>query len=236
MPLFILGSADRDQMERMKLARVAALFVGVWLMTLPVLAASPGVELAAFPPAGRLDYTVLREGDKIGMQRVEFLRQGDKLTVRTHADIAVTLLGITVYQFKHEAEEQWQDGQLVALTSRTDDDGKDRQVDLHVDGKRLRGIYNGTAVDLPPLIPASLWHPDTVRQSTLLDQIRARTRQIQIVDKGEENVLVKGRTVSAHHYSMTGEIKREIWYGPGGQVVQVTFPAKDGSEIKLVLR
>jgi hypothetical protein len=223
-------------MGRMKLARVAALFVGALLMALPALAASPGVELAAFPPAGRLDYTVLREGDKIGMQTVEFQREGDKLTVRTHADIAVTLLGITVFQFKHEAEEQWRDGQLVELTSRTNDDGKDREVELHGDGKRLRGVYNGAPVDLPALIPASLWHPDTVKQSILLDQIRGRQRQIQITDKGEEKILVKGRTVSAHHYSMTGEIKREIWYGPDGQVAQVSFPAKDGSEIMLVLR
>ena len=35
---------------------------------------------------------------------------------------------------------------------------------------------------------------------------------------------------------MTGQIVRDIWYGPDGQIVQVRFPAKDGSQIQVVLR
>ena len=86
------------------------------------------------------------------------------------------------------------------------------------------------------MIPASLWRPDTVRQSVLLDPIKGRDRQVTITDKGIEKVNIRGQALETHHYAMTGQIVRDIWYGPDGQIVQVRFPAKDGSQIQVVLR
>jgi hypothetical protein len=207
------------------------------LAALPATAGSSELALASFPPPGRLDYQVVRDGDDIGTQSVEFIRKDDRLTVRTRVDIVVTLLGIPVYRFTHEAEEQWQDGQLASLTSRSNDDGEPRQVALRRDGDRLRGTYNGRTLDHPgTLIPASLWHPATVTQTVLLDPVKGRDRQVSVADKGQEMVKVHGQTVSARHYQMRGQIVRDIWYGPDGQIVQVRFPGKDGSQIALLLR
>src|SRR5262245_1434552 len=180
---------------------------------LPAAAANSNLALAAFPPPGRLDYKVVREGDDIGTQTVEFIRNGDRLTVRTHVNILVTILGVPIFRFTHEAEEQWQNGQLTAFRSKSDDDGEPRNVALKLQGDRLRGTYNGRTVDLPAsLIPASLWRPDTVEQTVLLDPIRGRDRQVTVVDKGIEKVNVRGQMVDAHHYAMSGQITRDIWY------------------------
>jgi hypothetical protein len=220
--------------------RFVGTFVGLMLMMLaawPAAGASNDLALATFPPAGRLDYKVVREGDDIGTQSVEFIRNGDHLTVRTHVNIVVTVLGIPVFRFTHEAEEQWQKGQLTAFRSKSNDDGEPRDVTLKLDGDRLRGTYNGRTLDLPAsLIPASLWRPDTIQQTVLLDTIKGRDRQVTVADKGVEKIKIRGQTIEAHHYAMTGQIIRDIWYGPDGQIVQVRFPAKDGSQIQVVLR
>jgi hypothetical protein len=215
--------------------------VGLTLMVLaawPAAGASNDLALATFPPAGRLDYKVIRDGDDIGTQSVEFIRNGDQLTVRTHANIVVTVLGIPIFRFTHEAEEeQWQKGQLVAFKSKSNDDGEPRDVALKLQGDRLHGTYNGRTLDLPgSLIPASLWRPDTVQQTVLLDPIKGRDRQVSVADKGLEKIKVRGQLVDAHHYAMTGQITRDIWYGPDGQIVQVSFPGKDGSQVQVVLR
>ncbi|MGH6959851.1 MAG: DUF6134 family protein, partial [Dongiaceae bacterium] len=221
----------------MRSCRILILTIAALLVALPALAAGDGVELAAFPPIGRLDYTVMREGSKVGTHTVEFARDGNRLTVTTNINIAVKMLGITIFRFEHHAEELWESGQLTRVTSRTDDDGEKRVVDLRREGDRLRGSYNGFAKDLPAtLIPSSMWHPDSMKQTALLDPIKGRERQVQIADKGEETVTVKGRDVTAHHYAVTGQIKRELWYGPDGQIAQARFPAGDGSLIALVLR
>ncbi len=111
--------------------------------------AEPRVELAAFPQPGKLTYAVMRDGNKIGSQVVEFQRNGDQLLVLTSVKIEVSLLGITIYRFVHRSEEEWKGGELARLTSNTDDDGDKRVVDLKlVDGK-LKGQYNGQAKEFP---------------------------------------------------------------------------------------
>jgi hypothetical protein len=234
---FILGSGRMGETPFMRYFATVLGFIFAVLAVGPAAAASNDLALATFPPAGRLDYTVVREGDDIGTQSVEFIRSGDRLTVRTHVNIVVTVLGIPVFRFTHEAEEQWQHGQLTAFRSKSNDDGEPRDVALRLEGGRLRGTYNGRTLDLPAsLIPASLWRPDTIQQSVLLDPIKGRDRQVTIADKGVENVKIRGQVIEAHHYAMTGQIVRDIWYGPDGQIVQVHFPAKDGSQIQVVLR
>src|SRR5262245_2286177 len=138
---------------------------------------APRVELAAFPQAGKLTYAIVRDGSQIGSQVTTFQRNGDSLMVHTSVNIKVSLLGITIYRFDHVADEEWKAGELERLTTKTNDDGDDRVVDLKaVDGK-LKGTYNGQAREFPSsLIPASLWHPGTVKQTQLLDQVKARYR------------------------------------------------------------
>ena len=234
---FILGSGRMGETPVMRYFATVLGFVFAVLAAGPTVAASNDLALATFPPAGRLDYTVVREGDDIGTQSVEFIRSGDRLTVRTHVNILVTVLGIPVFRFTHEAEEQWQNGRLTAFKSKSNDDGEPRDVALRLEGDRLHGTYNGRILDLPAtLIPASLWRPDTVQQSVLLDPIKGRDRQVTIADKGTEKLKIRGQVLDAHHYAMTGQIVRDIWYGPDGQIVQVDFPAKDGSQIRVVLR
>ena len=212
--------------------------LGLWtaLLVSPA-AAGNDASFATFPPAGRFDYRIERGGDDIGSQTVEFMRNGEQLTVRTHISIVVTVLGIPVFRFTHDAEERWQNDRLIAFKSKSNDDGEPRAVALRLEGDRLRGTYNGQALDLPAtLIPASLWRPDTVQQTVLLDPIKGRDREVTVVDKGMEKIKVRGQMLGAHHYAMTGQIIRDIWYGPDGEIAQVRFPAKDGSQIQVVLR
>jgi hypothetical protein len=53
----------------------------------------------------------------------------------------------------------------------------------------------------------------------LLDPIKGRDRQITVTDKGIEKIEIRGQALEAHHFAMTGQIVRDIWYGPDGQIV-----------------
>jgi len=198
---------------------------------------APRIELAAFPQPGKLTYAVTRDGNQIGSQVVVFQRNGDSLVVHTTVKIEVSLLGITIYRFAHTAEEEWKGGELARLTSRTDDDGDDRVIDLELQDGKLKGTYNGQAKEFPlGMIPASFWHPDTVNQTQLLDQVKARYRKITVKDLGTEKIKIRGQQIEAHRYSVTGQLKRELWYGPDGRLEKLQFPGKDGSEIVVILR
>lgn len=218
----------------------AAAFVLCTLLSAPRASSEEPIapkQLVLIPSVGRVDYDVIREGERIGAHSVQFRQDGRHLAVATQTDIAVELLGVTLYRFRYAAEEDWIDGRLTSLTSQTNNDGEELTVSLARVGGRIRGTCNGVVLDLPAdVVPISTWHPDFIRQSLIFDQYRCVERKVEATDRGIEPILSGSKHVKARHYAMMGELRRDVWYGPDGQTVQVSFPAKDGSEIVFVMR
>ena len=192
---------------------------------------------AGFPPSGKLVYDVLRDNALVGSNEVEIEHNGDRVVVRTTMDIVVSVLFVPVYRFSHRAEEIWMNGALQSYHAKTDDDGRARDLVLAREGDKLVGFYNGGPIEFPgTLMPASLWHPATVEQRALLETTKGQMRAVSVVDRGVETVKLNSGTEQARHFSISGELRREVWYAADGQVVQASFPAKDGSIVVLRLK
>jgi uncharacterized protein DUF6134 len=206
-------------------------------LLLPAAAGAAVPVPDGFPPPGTITYDVWREGSKIGTHSVDFRRNGDKLTVHTRIRIEVKLLLVTVYRFEHDAEEDWVDGKLIRFAAKTDDNGTDRDVLLERTGGELRGHYNKEQAVLPGnLIPGSLWNPATVDQTQLIEPVKGRAKTVAVIDRGMEKIDLPAGPIRAHHYSITGDLRREVWYGDDGEVVQAAYAAKDGSLLTFKLR
>ena len=79
------------------------------------------VPAAALP--AELRFRVVRQGSAIGTHRVSIAGTAAGLTARTAVDIAVTLLGVTVFRFTHRLEESWAGDRLAEARSRLDRNG-----------------------------------------------------------------------------------------------------------------
>ncbi|WP_193368854.1 DUF6134 family protein [Pelagibius marinus] len=187
-----------------------------------------------FPRQDGWRFLVLRHGNVIGEHLFTFSRRNGDFVVDIAIDIAVDLLGVTLFRFTHRAEEVWRDGWLHSLVSATDDDGTLWRLESeHRDGA-LRGKVNDVAFDVSGfVIPASLWHRDTPKTQALFGTIDGRIKVVRSEALGEEAVKVGADRVQARHYRLTGQLERDVWYGPDCGIAKVTFPARDGSLITL---
>lgn len=187
-----------------------------------------------FPQVPGWRFLVLRHGNVIGEHVFAFSRRNGDFVVEVAIDIAVDLLGLTLFRFTHRAEEVWRDGWLHALVSATDDDGTLWRVESERSDGALRGQVNDVGFDVSGyIIPASLWHRDTPKTQVLFGTIDARTKVVSSDDRGLEAVTVAGATLQARHFHLTGELQRDVWYGPDCDILRVSFPARDGSLITL---
>jgi Family of unknown function (DUF6134) len=197
----MIGSFDRGKV--MVCALSAALVLDPTLCAPRAWSQGPSepMQLSALPSTGRFDYEVIRKDEKIGAHSVVFRREGGHLAVATRTDIAVELLGVTLYRFHYQAQEDWIDGRLTRLVSRTDNDGKTLTVNLTKASGRIRGTCNGVVLDLPAdMLPISVWHPDFIRQSVILDQYRCATRKIRATDRGIDLIFAGLKTVKARRH------------------------------------
>jgi hypothetical protein len=192
---------------------------------------------AAVPASGELHFTVMREGDEIGTHEIEFEQKSGALEVEIETDVAVKVLGIALYRFEHEGHEVWRDGQLVQLNSKTNDDGKAHHLAVRLeDGKLVVEGDGRQGPEEPGVIPASLWNEELVKQSALLNTLDGSHMPVTVTRVGAEIVEAGGRNVSATHYSVTGQLNRELWYDANGVLVQVQFAGSDGSQISYILQ
>jgi len=196
--------------------------------------AGPAMAITADnAPAGAYVYQVVRQGEVVGEQRLTFERQGDNLVVSTDAKIDVKLLGLSLYGFDQHTEETWAKNRMIGVTSTADDDGTPKKVNMTLQGGQLAGDFNGKTRTAPlGVFPNSFWNEDSVKQSQILDTSRGKVRQVTVADKGTETLNLPYGAVKAHHYSLTGEMQRELWYDEKGVLVAGELTARDGSTVR----
>jgi len=179
------------------------LTISTAVAAIPVLA-----PLAAFKvdAAARRDlrFRALRDGAPIGEHRVTFRSDGDRLTVATRVDIAVKVLFITAFRFRHDAEEVWQADRLVSVTSTTNDNG----TLLRVSGTAVADGFRIISDDGPFLASGrlltsnALWDSRIVREQRLIDVQHGG--EIGLVTKvlGDEQVDTPQGPVRATRYHL----------------------------------
>ncbi|TVR96742.1 MAG: hypothetical protein EA406_11340 [Rhodospirillales bacterium] len=180
-----------------------------------------------------LRFRVLREGSPVGVHRVRFQRQGDRVIADTRFDLEVRVLFFTAYRFQYQSRDVWQDGCLVSLTAKTDDNGavsavaaERRNGRLHVEGP------GGRFTTEPGIFPTTHWNAEVVGSDRVLNTINGRIAEVDIRPMGRSRVTLSGTSADARHYRYTGDLQTEVWYDSDGRWVKMRFQAKDGSTIE----
>ena len=209
------------------------------ILLLAVLLAIPlgAMARADGPPLGIFIYSISRDGTPIGQQRMEFVNDGEKLRVLSHSELEVRLLGMSLYGFNQQVEEVHAGGKMMSFTSEADDDGTDRKVTLALQGDLLKGDYNGDqkrSVD-PTLVTSLFWQKPPLGETQVLDTLRGKVRDVKVTDLGVETLTLPVGRVETHHYKLTGEWKRDLWYDANDVLVAGEL-IKDGATVRQELQ
>jgi hypothetical protein len=125
---------------------------------------------AAEPSSRVLAFEALLDGRRIGEHRFTVVTDGQHRQVTSEADFVVRVLGFEAYHYHHRAREQWSGDCLSALTSTTDDDGKDATVTLTRADEANDITTRTTRASVPGcLMSYAYWNPALLRQTRLLN-------------------------------------------------------------------
>jgi hypothetical protein len=188
---------------------------GAALMLLPNLLIPTGAYAALpVPPSGRLGFNILRKGSPLGSHELTFSQQGDKLTVQIEVHLLYKLLGLTLYHYTHHCTESWESGQVVALDSRTDDNGTPH----HMSARRGPPGLVVQGSDAPRYTAPANAMPATHWNQHELDGPWINTQDGKLVHPrvspaGSETIpAAGGRKIEARRYNLTGDVQMAMWY------------------------
>jgi len=188
------------------------------------------------PNTASIDFAVMRNGAQIGTNRIKVGHDGARTTVQSITHVAINLGFLTLYKYDQTETERWEDGRLMAMNSKTDDNGTEHSAVAKAKDGRIVVRADDKTTDAPPdAVPLTLWSASVVDSDLALNPKDGTVQPLKVVDRGSETVVVQGKPRAAHHYQLVTTYPQEVWYDESGQLVQVELKGSDGSTIRYQL-
>lgn len=179
---------------------------------------------------GDIRFQVLRQGEDMGTHTFSFSPEADGgVRAQITIDLLVRVALIPAYRYTHRNTEVWRNGQLVSLTSTTNDDGDDYRVQVRREGDALRvnSLTRGQLTHEGVTHSTTYWDYGFVRQTRVLNSQSGEVLSLQWTQVGVESVPVAGGTVQAEHWRSTGDLPLDLWYAVDTkELVGLEFTAK----------
>ena len=178
-----------------------------------------------------MSFSVYRNGSRIGDHRLVIEQVGQRTMVDIDIAFDVKFAFVTLYRYRHNNREVWDNQGLVNFKSTTDDDGERHVVAAERIGDMLHVAGTGSSLKVPAsTLPTTYWHRSFVDTNRWIDTQAGRLINAEVVARGAETIKAAGRMIDADRFALQGDLDLELWY-QGEQWVKLRFTASDDSVI-----
>lgn len=195
---------------------------------------SEKAEPTGAPASGRLAFKVLRNGAPLGAHQIRFTRDGDRLKAAIDIDYLVKVAFVTLYHYRLQGEEIWQDGELRAARFQTSNNGVKHFMRLSREADSF--AVEGSAAKVVHRAPLD-W-----RLATHWNKAQLLGPMINPQDGGALNYQVKplgavriadarGARREAAHFALEGKHPLELFYDANDIWTALRAKVVDGSVV-----
>ena len=118
---------------------------------------------------------------------------------------------------------------MIAYKSQTHDDGTDYAVSAEAKADKLVIESGEGSVTAPgDVFPTYPWNFALTECSMLMDTKSGELLEVNVAEAGEETIDAGGKVVQARKFIISGDLERELWYGPDDTWLKMRFE-KDGA-------
>lgn len=180
------------------------------------------------------DFSVYLDDKPIGHHRFEMSTTGQETIVESHARFKVKMLFVTVFNYKHNNRETWENGCLTDIVSDTQSNRKRYRV---TGSSGPRGLVletqDGQVVLDSCTMSFAYWDPSFLKQKTLLNSQTGRMMDIQVSTVHE---VSEQSSLTEYRYRVEGEkLDLEVIYTPDYRWVGLETIVRGNKRLRYVL-
>jgi hypothetical protein len=220
------GAEGPLHLPRRRLCGLVVGAAGWWLA--PGLV-RPGFGAAPAVPAS-VAFDVYREGEKIGFHRIDFASAAAGLAIDVAIELEVKLAFVTLYHYRQEGHDLWQNGVLTRTRVRTDDNGEASTLVAEARGGRLEvaGAKGELTVPLGTMTDLCFWNEAIVGSQEVLDAQTGEVAPLRSEAGPRETIEADGRNILASRYTVSGTRGRTgtIWYDANRRWVKAVITTR----------
>jgi|SRR5215468_4700647 len=215
--------------RRRFVASIVGLAAGATFISIPSLRTR-----AAVAAPQNVRFRAYRDKSAVGMHIVDVQPSGNQMKVTIKIDLNVSVAFVTLFEFTHDCEEIWENGRLVSLRSKTNDNGDKFQVTGKATGEgfRIEGPGGPAIAPADAYTSNSVWNTAVLEQKTVIDAQHGGIIGLSVRPQGQQPVAVAGAQVPAEKYQVvTPFVAGNVWYDEAGRWVKALFE-KDGEKME----
>ena len=140
-----------------------------------------------------LEYELFRNNKLIGYHIYKFKREKNNLIIDNEVSFKITKLGVDLYKYYARGVETYQDGIFSGFTSKTNQNKKEKYVNITVDPQDKNLIIDGSSfkgkVNKDKII-GTWWNHEIVQKKAQISAVSGRIIEQKVEFKGKEQVKI----------------------------------------------
>ena len=192
-----------------------------------------------------IEFDIYRNNNFIGKHIFTFEKEGGNLLVKSDINFQIKKLGIVLYKYHAEGTEIFEDGKLIKFNSTTNQNGKNKFVNLKLieNNYQIEGSsFKGTAPS--EFILGTWWNHSIVKAKAQISAVSGRLIHQKVTFLGKETIEIDGKKYKTLHFNFSSTDKKlakdkklntDIWYEEDSlSWVKASFNKKGKWEYRLI--
>ena len=193
-----------------------------------------------------IEFDIYRNNKHIGKHIFSFERNEEQLSVKSEINFQIKKLGIVLYKYNVKGTEVYKDGKLIKFNSKTNQNGKEKYVNLtllndneyKIDGSSYKGK---ASIDY---LLGTWWNHSIVKAPAQISAVSGRIIKQKVTFLGKETIKLNGKKYDALHFNFSStdnklskdkKLNTDVWYDEKTlNWIKASFKKKGDWEYKLV--
>ncbi len=171
-----------------------------------------------------IEYELFRNNVSIGYHKYDFIRDKDNLTVKSEVEFKITKLGIQLYKYFAESEENYKQNKFHSFSSNTLQNKKEKYVKIDINNEKKELLIDGSSYKGPTSIDhivGTWWNHEIVSAKAQISAISGRVIEQTVTFLGKEDIKIGNKTYKTLKFNFKSSDKNlpdnkklntNIWY------------------------
>ena len=188
----------------------------------------------------KIDMEVFRNGEVIGYSNYFFDQKDNIIIIKNNTKFKVELFGVSVFSISSETVETYENDELIYFKSKTNQNGKEKYVNLNYDQSLKKLIVDGSSYKgeaSTDCIVGNWWNHKILRANCQISPLSGSIKDQIVTFLGKENISLYGKNYLVHHYKLKSKDENipdnkkldfDIWFNSENNLILKVAYSKMG--------
>ncbi len=221
------------------------IYKNIILLFLLTFSFTVSAHVQHYDKLNKIEFDIYRNNKHIGKHIFSFKKSNNEIAIESEINFQIKKLGVVLYKYHVKGTEYYKDGKLIKFNSKTNQNGKEKYVNLKAEGNDL--IIDGSSFKgkvSQEYLLGTWWNHSIVNAPAQISAVSGRIIKQKVTFLGKEKIKVGNKTFSTLHFNFSSTDKKlkknkrlntDVWYDEKTlNWVKATFKKKGKWEYRLI--